>query len=165
MLHVGDHNCRAQKAIHSYLLLAMGEENLNINEWMGPRDRSDSEQSFDWLVQCQSFVLHQWPSQTQEMGVSHYGGGASSWMVRGDWWSEIDAAPNRVNVAEDEHIKIIVHKQRLQVNCKTETLLNAPILLKSVPIKTFHCQTLSFIHTCLWKGHSVNANKILLFSV
>lgn len=69
--------------------------NMNVNEWMGPRDKSDSEQSFDWLVQCQSFVLHQWPSQTQEMGVSHCGGGASSWMVRGHRWSEIDAAPKR----------------------------------------------------------------------
>ena len=102
----GDHSCRAQKPIYTVgggrrgvflptVIILEKKLSINVNEWMAPRDKSDSEQSVDWLVQCQSFVLHQWPSQTQEMGVSHCGGGASSGMVRGHRWSEIDAAPKR----------------------------------------------------------------------
>lgn len=95
LLHVGDHNCKAPEVIQSIYCWQWGEgyyfscnhqgNKMNINEWIGPNDRSDSEQSFDWLVQCQSFVLHQWPSQMQD-------GGGAFWMVRGHQWSEIDAA-------------------------------------------------------------------------
>lgn len=80
----------------------------NTNRWKKGR-RSDRRQSVDWLVQCQSFVPPQWPSQMQEMGLSHCGGGASSPVVREQRGSEIDTAIKRTSAAQA--LTGIVHKQ------------------------------------------------------
>lgn len=62
----------------------------------------------DWYNVKASFCITD-PAKCKRWGWVTMGGGASSWMVRGHWWNRC-GTKKRVNVTEDEHLKMTDHK-------------------------------------------------------